>query len=317
MLTRLGAAVRSHVAAAPPWTNVYGLSRTLLALGTLSTLIFNHSSVLFRPAAGVETAPFCTGASSFSIWCILSRDQLELVRLVCIAILLVVTSGWRPRITAPLHWWVAFSLQASAITLDGGDQVTAILALLLLPIALTDNRKWHWQTYSAAGLTSAEECKRIIASSAWLAARVQVAGIYLHSFVGKFVVEEWKNGTALYYWWTDPIFGAAPWTRPVLDVVLKAGVSVVALTWGALLFELVLFLGLVLRPAQRRWLLPAGIAFHVSIALVQGLVTFGIAMTAALILFLRAAEEPFSFTLLRRRLEGLSWTNIAVRRLAT
>ena len=314
MLTKLGIHARRHVANNPPWTNVYGLARTVLALGTLVTLALNHSSVLFRPAAGVQTAPFCTGGSAFSVWCMLSRDQLELVRFICIGVLIVVATGWRPRITAPFHWWVAYSLQASAITLDGGDQVSAILALLLLPVALTDSRKWHWQSYDAA-LTPREECKRIIASAAWLAIRVQVAGIYLHSFVGKFVVEEWKNGTALYYWWTDPIFGAAPWTEPFVEATLKSALMVVTLTWGALLLELLLFLGLVLQPAQRRWLLPAGIAFHLAIALVQGLVSFGFAMTAALILFLRPSAQTFSLG--RHYMEGWSWTHIAARRLAT
>jgi hypothetical protein len=48
---------------------------------------------------------------------------------------------------------------------------------------------------------------------------------------------------------------------------------------------------------KRYWkpLLVAGIALHAGIALIQGLVSFSIVMTAALILYLRPVECAFAF----------------------
>ena len=276
-----------------PWTNVYGVARTLLALGTLLTLTSNPTRVLFAPAAGLEPPPFCHGAGAISLFCIVGEGRLELARWIAVALLVVVASGWRPRVTALAHWWVAFSLQVSAMTLDGGDQITAVLTLLLLPIAMTDRRRWHWSDAPLV-LGASDERRGLIAWSAATMIRLQVAGLYLHSFAGKFVVAEWTNGTAIYYWWTDATFGAAAWLRPILVPLLRSSVGVVTLTWTPLLLELLLFLGIVSPPSYRRRLLPIGIAFHGAIAVVQGLVSFSFAMTAALILYLRALNVPFS-----------------------
>src|SRR5437867_307525 len=140
VLIPLGRTARRRANGAP-WTSAYGLARTVLALGTAGTLAANAPSTLFRPALGLPPAPYCTGPTQISLFCLLPSEQLWLARSLALAILFVVASGWRPRITAIPHWWVAFSLQVSATVLDGGDQVTAILTLLVLPVALTDPRR--------------------------------------------------------------------------------------------------------------------------------------------------------------------------------
>jgi antimicrobial peptide system SdpB family protein len=112
------------------------------------TLIFNETGILFRPGSGMPNYPVCQGVGILGIFCNFN-PYLEVARWISVIILLVVASGWRPRYTALFHWWISFSLQTSAITVDGGDQVTAVLTFLLLPIALTDKRKWHWQSVSA------------------------------------------------------------------------------------------------------------------------------------------------------------------------
>jgi len=55
------------------------------------------------------------------------------MRWVSILVLLVAASGWRPRYTAIPMWWVLFGNQASLTVVDGGDQISAVLALLLIP----------------------------------------------------------------------------------------------------------------------------------------------------------------------------------------
>ena len=200
--------------------------------------------------------------------------------------------GWRPRFTAPLHWWLTFSLATSAVMVDGGDQVSSVLTLLLLPVALTDGRKWHWQA-DGSRTGYGHEWKSLVALFALLAIRVQVAGIYFHAAVGKMRVEEWTDGTVLYYWFTDPQFGATGAVRQAIEPLLRHGPTLALMTWGAMLLELSLFMALVMPKKAWRYLLPLGIAFHASIAIIHGLVSFFFAMAAALVLYLRPVEQPF------------------------
>ena len=67
-----------------------------------------------------------------------------------------------------------------------------------------------------------------------------------------------------------------------------------ALTWGTVALEFALALAIVLAP--RRWpaLLLGGLALHGGIAVLMGLWSFSLAMSAALILYLRPRHRPFA-----------------------
>src|SRR5437868_3013270 len=119
----VGAWARSKIAA-PPWGSGLGLARTVLALGTLGTLLATPPRVLLSPLAGGITPPVCAGLAKASAWCLLPHSP-QAVRWLSAAVLLVVASGWRPRLTAVPHWWVSWSLLASVTIQDGGDQITA------------------------------------------------------------------------------------------------------------------------------------------------------------------------------------------------
>lgn len=309
MLKSIGQKAFDWAGGVNPWTNVYGVARTLLALGTAATLIFNEPGSLFRPGSGLMEYPICQTPWKFGVFCA-AAPNLELARWIAVAILLVAASGWRPRWTAIPHWWVSFSLQTSAITLDGGDQVSAVLTFLLIPLALTDGRRWHWQRVTADGdapLATGVAMRRLVGLSTLAAIRVQVAIIYLHAAVGKWSVEEWTDGTILYYWFADPFIGLPAWLKPIV-MPLVTSQAVALITWGSLLLEFVLFLGLMMPKERWRPLLLAGLAFHGVIALTMGLISFGLAMGAALVLYLRPAEREFALRLPRlasSRLKGL------------
>ena len=278
-----------------PWTNVYGLGRSLLALATLLTLLANSSDRLFRPMLvddpGIFDRSAIVGASLF----FLARNHLVAAKLLAIVVLLLVVVGWRPRLTAIPHWWVSYSFAASASVIDGGDQVAATLALLLVPVALTDGRAWHWDGAGQGGRVAS-----IVAQTSELLIRVQVAVIYLFAAVLKFPTEEWANGTALYYWWIHPKFGTVGVMRWITDRIGPT-VLVVPLTWSVLVFELCLAAALFAPTRFRLRLLPVAIVFHLGIALVHGLPTFAIAMSAALVLYLRPWWRPFALPELARR----------------
>lgn len=284
------AALRGWVMS-PRWTSVYGMARTLLALGTFGTLATTSISALFVVTPSVAAPPSCSGVAALSLFCIAPHDKtgLELSRWIASLTLLIVASGWRPRITALPHWWISASLIASATAIDGGDHVTAVLTLLLLPIALTDDRAWHWEDRHCA---DERATARMMASFAGLAIRVQVAAIYLQSSLAKLGVPEWVDGTALYYWMNDPSFGPSGWLRPFVMSLMTSRL-VVAVTWGTIVLEFALALGLVVSPRARPYLLVFGISLHAAIGVVIGLTSFALAMIAALILYLHPLNEPF------------------------
>jgi antimicrobial peptide system SdpB family protein len=284
-----------------PWTNVYGAARTLLALGTLVNLVCDDVDVLFRPlGVGMGETAVALPLVRLSLFSILSGGRLELARWLGIVILLVVASGWRPRLTGLLHWWVTCSFAASCVVVDGGDQVAANLTLLLLPVTLTDPRRFHWAS-PAAVAGRGQSIAALLARSALLVARIQVGVIYLVAWVSKIAVEEWTNGTALYYWFLHPVFGVSDWRQTLLLPLLTRPVTVVLLTWGAIALEALLFMGLLIDRRHRPALLVAGVLFHTGIALVHGLITFGLAMTAGLILYLRPPEKSFAVARLNPR----------------
>lgn len=290
MLTAFGRHVRGWTAGSP-WTNVVGLARTLLALGTSGTLAANSIDTLFRPTALSTDVITCSGPAGMSLFCLELPGGLDAVRWIAVAILVVVASGWRPRWTAFPHWWVSYSVMWSATPTDGGDQVTAVLTFLLLPIALTDGRRWHWSTTAAPAASADRDIRRIIAHFTVVVVRLQVAVIYFHAAVAKMGVTEWVDGTALYYWMTSPVTASPAWLDPIIQPIVASAVGVTALTWGTIAVELLLGLGLILPRWTWRPLLIGGIILHASITVLIGLLSFSLAMAAALVLYLCPVDQ--------------------------
>jgi antimicrobial peptide system SdpB family protein len=281
LLVRLGRWARPHLTT-PVWSSGVGLARTVLALGTAATIAANDPSVLMSPLANGVTPPVCSGLAGGGVWC-LAPGGPPTGRWLSVAILLVTASGWRPRLTAVPHWWVSWSLMVNATVVDGGDQITTVLTGLLVAVSLTDPRRWHWQVVEPAARPGT---RHVIARTALLLIQVQVAVLYLQASVAKLGVPEWADGTAMFYWSRDPVFGSAPWLRPVTDLLTYSPLGVTVMSWGAVALEFALALALLLRPAVRRALLAAGLALHALIAVDMGLVSFFVAMSGALLLYL-------------------------------
>lgn len=281
------------------WTNTYGVARTILAIGSLITLSFNDIHMLVQPLGPYfERDSHLNPILHTSLFALL-QEHLVLAKWIAIAILLVVASGWRPRIMGILHWWVAFSVWASSMVIDGGDQITAIITLLLIPVCLADGRKWHWTTSTSTTASTVQKHLNLLAIATLFVIRLQVAFIYFHASVGKMAVEEWMNGTALYYWSRTPLFMMPNWLEPILNPIFSNGLTLTLATWSIMAFELLLFMGLVMHKKWHPILLATGIAFHFSIILMYGLVSFFCAMTASLILFFGPKDKGFNFSWLR------------------
>ncbi|MCH0541064.1 HTTM domain-containing protein [Streptomyces sp. MUM 203J] len=289
-----------------PWAAGYGLARTLLALGTLGTLAFSDAATLFREVATVGQYPLCQGVTAAGAFCLVGPDQYDTMRWACCLVLAVAASGWRPRLTALPHAYVAFSVFTGISIPDGGDQITWVLALLIALVSLGDDRRWHWQSSSpvhheGVGGSGRRGVLALVGVSALVVARVQVAILYFQACVAKLPHAEWADGTALYYWTNNHAFGAPDWLRPLTGAVVAHPVGVAAMTWLPLVVELSLAASL-LMPQKVRWrLLPFGVLLHLTIAITMGLWSFAFAMWAGLLLLLAPlGHDPDITGLLRR-----------------
>lgn len=292
MIARVGHNLRPFIAR-DPFSNVYGLARSILAVGTAGTIASNATSVVFTPVAGLLQTPKCdTAMLKLSLFCLAGPRYLELWRWLCVAMLVLVASGWRPRFTAIPHAWISYSFFSSCTIIDGGDQISVVLTMLLLPIALLDSREWHWQR-SLPKLAS--PLPNLVAWSAICIIRIQVAAVYFVSGISKLRQPEWRDGTAMYYWLLT--FAHAPnWAV----TVLSQPVILVVLTWGAIAVDVAL--GVAIVASRRTWpaLLTAGIVFHLLIGFFFDLWSFVLAMIAALVLYLRQPDQPFKFAWLKK-----------------
>lgn len=270
----------------PIWTQNLGIARTLLALTGLTTLVFSSLDTLMRPGAGIDSVPHCAGPAEISAWCVMDPAENGWIQILCIGILALSASGWRPRVTAIPMWWVLFSDQASFTTVDGGDQVAAVLALLLIPVSLTDSRRFHWQHLPACESGGAGIYAKVIARVTLGVIKVQVSFIYINACLSKLAVAEWLDGTSIYYWLRDPMFGPTGPLREATDVLMLNPVLVASVTWGTLVLEFFLGISLFLPRRAKIVLLPLGVLFHLCIAVTMGLWTFAFAMWGALLLSL-------------------------------
>lgn len=275
-----------------PYTNVFGLARTFLAISLLVTLIFNPIDNLFL-SIGHDTAnsilKIDSNYNKINFFLLIGFKNLYIMYYLAILFLLTVAIGFSPRFTCMIHWWIQFSFINSSSTVDGGDQIASNLLLMLVPICLLDNRIWHWKSME---LSAINEYKLIFCNVIHKIIRVQMAVIYFHSAVGKFKVKEWEDGTALYYWLNDPFFKMPTWIEPFMNSFLSHPLIIVCITWSAILFELILFTGVFMDKKHRKYLLIFGVIFHLLILFLFGLVSFFFSITAGLILYLKDSNKP-------------------------
>lgn len=274
-----------------PWTNGYGIARSLIALASLLTLLINRPEILFKPTAA--TADFPTCSMGFSIFCLGQNDyfQLNIIRWICILVLFLVVIGWRPRITGILHWYIAYSMQNGLVVIDGGEQAAAVITLLLIPITLTDSRKWHWTVnIDQSTINQTNINLKVVAYISHFFIRMQVAVLYFHSTIAKLGVPEWIDGTAVYYFTQDKLVGFNNFFSSITNSITSSPLIVIP-TWGTLLIQLLIF-GALFAP-KKHWkkILIVALLMHEIFAIMLGLISFSLIMSGTLILFLTPIDK--------------------------
>jgi len=283
-----------------PYTNVVGLSRSWIALGTLLTLLSNSVNTLFiqKVSSSFLLSPFQSEFSKkINFFFLFGENNLVLTKWFAILILLSVIIGYFQKITCLLHWWVSFSFLHSATIIDGGDQIASILTLLLIPICFLDNRKNHWNLK-----ISQSKLSNLISICFVYLICLQVAIIYFHAAVGKFGHGQWTDGTAIYYWLNHSVFGM-PDNLAIFNVFLQNSFFVSWITYGVLILELMLFLALFANFKYKKIMLHIALVFHLLIVFYHGIFSFFFPVSAALILYLYPTYKNLNWDWLK------SWEN--------
>ncbi|CRK57726.1 hypothetical protein [Alloactinosynnema sp. L-07] len=253
------------------------MGRSMLALATLSVVVATPDSALFPYLTAQPDGPRCDGLRSLSLWCVGggSPAALTIARVATVFVLVLVVVGYRPRWTCVPHWYATVSIGVSVYLPNGGDRAAQVATLLLIPLCVGDHRRWHWKTPTAPLAPWSGGS----AYAAHLVLRLQVAIIYGHAAVAKLTESIWRDGTAVHYAMQDAYFGAP---EGFLRLVESVPGLVLALTWGAVVLEVVIAVAILGGPRTRTVALTCGIALHTAFAVAFGLISFGLVMISVL-----------------------------------
>jgi antimicrobial peptide system SdpB family protein len=265
-----------------PRTRLFAAGRSVLGFAQLCMLLVDPDRVLFARSPGASYGMGCDGVSGLSLWCVSgsSPAAMDLDRALALLVFALVAAGYRPRWTCVAHWYLSFSLGASLIVPIGADQVAQIVSMLLVPMLLGDDRRWHWL---AADKPLAPRW-RGSAYAAYLALRCQITIIYVVAAGAKLLTPEWRGGTAMRVIFQDPDFGLPASLFHALRPLFVARVVSAGIGWTAIALELLIAVCVLGRRRARLCGLLAACLLHTAIIVLMGLFGFGLTMIATVAL---------------------------------
>lgn len=213
----------------------------------------------------------------------------EVMRWVMIIIILIALLGFVPYVTGILHWYICYSIQQSFLPVDGGDQISMVITFLLIPITLLDFRF----NYFLSEKKKLNEYIINITGSFMLLIKIQVFLIYINAAIERLRNKEWADGTALYYFFSDSVFGIPEWEYQLTSFIWESNL-IILVTWSVTALEFFLAFNIIQNKVTNKIALISGIIFHIFIGLTIGIWTFTIVMIACLILYLHPDMRLFN-----------------------
>lgn len=261
-----------------PFTEIIAIVRTIIASSTLLTLLFNPINTLFKKVTGIDNPPICDAATKYTAFCFTdgSYTILIVVKSLIIFALLLIILGYIPQVIGILHFYISYSIQNTMITIDGGEQVTLVITFWLMLISLFDNRINHWHS-------STEKWKynKAIGWALIITLKLQIAYLYLNSAITKMKNREWLDGSAVYYYLNDNIYGIPKFLYNLFSFILETPL-VGFVTWGTLIIQLLIFASLFAGQKFRKIMFFVAITMHELFVLFIGLISFSLIMSAVL-----------------------------------
>lgn len=272
-----------------PRGRALALGRSALAAAQLAVVAGNPAEVLFSPTPGTPGGVRCEGARVMASWCLTGTTGAggAASRLLALVVLAAVVVGLSPRWTCVPHWYVVISLVAASTTTNGGDRIGQIATMLFIPLCLGDGRRWQWSTSS----TPMSPAWRGSAFAAFGVLRLQVFVIYAHAAISKAGDPWWRHGGALHLIAYDPQFGLPPGARDLISDLAGSYWPIAITTWGVIAVQAILAVSVLGGRVPRRFALVLGVGLHVAIAVLMGLLVFGVIMIALLVVVCLSARS--------------------------
>lgn len=269
------------------------LFRVGVALVSLTTILFTPLDILFYSTTTGQNPAQCRQiAEHISLYCISDSETWPFgARWIHVLVLLLVISGLVPQFATVLHWWVSWSFSVNSNVVDGGDQLLANLLFLCIIISFNDYRKMAWSSRRTGGPDNVTI--NAISISGYILFVGQIAGVYAQSTIAKLGVDEWRDGSAIWYWFQSSLVGPAEsnWMAQLVQPLIGNPLGSTLVTYTTLLIQAFLFLALFLGPFPRRCAFIVGTIFHISIAVILGLWSFSLVMILAeLVVYIRAGD---------------------------
>ncbi|ASN20164.1 hypothetical protein CGK93_11155 [Arthrobacter sp. YN] len=297
---RIISSLKNDIWSFNPQSRIIAVARSGLALSQVLTLLLTPAPYLYSvPILGQPSTGQCTRAlENVSLFCIASELSDEVVQVLMIIGLIVVTSGFLPRFTSILHLWLSYSFAHTVALPDGGDTVLVFTTFFLVFISLPDNRLWHWSQGHSRSTTRFGAWQGISWAAHW-ALRIQVAYIYLHSALAKLSVENWSEGSALYYIVRGEFFGTANFLQSFVFFLTSVPIVALTLSWGTMIMEAVIA-GTLLsrRPIVQTAGFVACVLLHVGIIMFIGIWSFALAMVFSVMIAASRGLGPVMIKLL-------------------
>jgi antimicrobial peptide system SdpB family protein len=277
-VTRANRLLSRAVATFEPRCRWLAIGRSLLALATLTEILFTPDAALFSDATGLTTGLQCDNVRSMSLWCLDSglTEHLLISRIVAVGTLATAVIGYRPRWTCVPHWYVTYSLAASMTVANGGDNAATLLTLLLIPLCLGDDRVWQWR----APVWPLGARWRGSAFAAQLVIRLQLCIIYVTAAISKLADPAWRNGSAFYFVTNDPYLGIPSVASRLILPTLDTPWLIRSITWSVIAVQLLIALTIIGHRRMRTIAVVLVAALHVSIVVILSLPSFGLIMIA-------------------------------------
>ncbi len=204
-----------------------------------------------------------------------SPASFEAVYVGAIAVAMMLVFGVLPRVMIPIQWFIIWSFQERNPFLgDGGDNIMRIVLLFLVLVNTGAYFSIHAAMRPGTGQKrQGQPALAIIHNIGILLIIAQLCFVYMSTGLYKVMGELWQNGTALYY-----ILRVDEFSLPaVAELIYRSSYLVVFGTYATVLFE-ILFAPALLNKWTRYLMIATGIFFHLGIAVLMGLVTFGWSM---------------------------------------
>lgn len=278
-----------------PYKYNYQIARMLLATAQILTLIFSNYNL-----SSIKEAHILGKLITISTY------NLNHLKWIPIIILIWVVSGYFYKLSSVLHFIASFILFQLGIFVEGGEQICVIVSFLLMIICFGDRRKCLWDKETKY---TNSKILYFLSKSAFCVIKIQVAIIYLFAATIKIRSEYWVDGSAMYYWFNNAMFGANPFFRYILDPIFNNHILSPLITWSVLILEFLLFAALFMDKKQQRNMYIAGFTFHFGIILIMGLWSFGIIMIACLTLYLEPDLKYFRELFCKIKLKKINFKN--------